>query len=256
VQGEQAAPARPTHLRHGLGRAGTAPGPDDGRRWTTKIRWVGTDAGGPGAWRRAQHGTGEAGARASWRVLLATPGIRSRRIRSTPGRREGGRERSLQGAAQGAAVGGGARPVVGRREPCRSRGAGTLAARLGGALVRVGVAEGGGRPAGEGGGEAGSAACRGRRRARLSGEGVWPAVGRREPCRSRGAGTLAAGLGGALGRAGAAEGSGRPAGEGGGEAAGGWEEGGRERQPAAGRKKTDGWEALVPCRSEETLTLG
>jgi hypothetical protein len=47
--------------------------------------------------------------------------------------------------------------------------------------------------------------------------------------------------GGAPGRrpeaAGTAEGGGWPAGEGGGEAAGGWEEGGRERQPAPRREK-------------------
>jgi hypothetical protein len=88
---------------------------------------------------------------------------------------------------------------------------------------------------------------------RLVGEPGCARRGRRGPGRSRGAGTLAARLGGALGRAGATEGGGWPvsnaaylaarlgggwlAGEGKGEGADGWEEGGRERQPAAGREK-------------------
>jgi hypothetical protein len=98
-----------------------------GAAWTAVEARTAAGRARPGARRRAQHGTGEAGARASWRVLLATPGIRARRIRSTPGRREGGRERGLQGAEQGAAVG---------RRQAGWRGWGRGSRRLGGGRER------------------------------------------------------------------------------------------------------------------------
>jgi hypothetical protein len=101
----------------------------------------------PGARRRAQHSTGEAGARASWRVLLATPGIRERRIRSTPGRREGGRERGLQwGGASPVRAGA---PELWRRIWAAPWGGRARQRAAAGRLARVGERQGA-RPAGGG----------------------------------------------------------------------------------------------------------
>jgi hypothetical protein len=149
----------------------------------------------------------EAGARASWRVLLATPWSRARERRA--------------------------------------------ARRAGSARRRVGGKE---------------AACRGRRRARPPGRGRSLQWG--------GAGPIGAGAPGpwrrvwarALGRAGVAEGGGRPSGgtallamvggRGRGRRLAGWRGWGRGSRRLGGEQKTAGRKALVPCRSEETLTLG
>jgi hypothetical protein len=106
----------------GLGRGQPVQG---GATWTAAEARTTAGRARPGARRRALLDTGEAGARASWRVLLATPWIRARRIRSTPGRREGGRDAACRGRHRARPPGGGAGPVgAGAPGPWRRPGAG------------------------------------------------------------------------------------------------------------------------------------